>query len=135
MIDVEGQVFATVATALRAAFPGISVSGEYNANPQSFPEATIEEMNNAVYTKSQDSESIENHENLFYEINAYSNKASGRKAEAKAIVAAADAVMANMGFTRTFNEPTPNLANATVYRRTARYTTVVDVKTGMFYRG
>ena len=63
---------------------------------------------------------------VMYEMNVYSNKASGKKAEAKAIVNAADEFFTSIGFTRTFREQIPNLKDATIYRIVCRYEAVID---------
>ena len=59
-------------------------------------------------------------------MNVYSNKTAGKKAEAKAIANTADAVFAEIGFTRTFREQVPNINNATIYRIVCRYEAVID---------
>lgn len=41
MIDVENQIYTPIAQALREAFPGINVSGEYVRTPSSFPHVSI----------------------------------------------------------------------------------------------
>lgn len=71
-------------------------------------------------------ETIENVAALMYEVNVYSNKTSGKKAEAKAIAATADEAFASLGFTRTMSSQVPNLNDASIYRITCRYQAVVD---------
>ena len=48
MIDVESLIFSQVAEALRVAFPGIFVSGEYVDTPAKFPAVTIVESDNTI---------------------------------------------------------------------------------------
>mgnify|MGYP001192941776 CR=1 FL=1 len=48
MIDVESLIFSQVAEALRVAFPGIFVSGEYVDTPAKFPAVTIVESDNST---------------------------------------------------------------------------------------
>lgn len=134
MIDVENIVFSTVATALRAQFSGIFVSGEHVAAPSSFPAVTLVEDDNSTYLRSLDSSKQENHATVMYAVNAYSNKSSGKKAECKAIMALIDAQMFSMGFTRIGSNPIemPN-ANASIYRMVARYKAIVS-KDKMVYR-
>lgn len=121
MIDIEGKVFATVSTALRAAFSGIFISGEYVDAPNTFPAVTLTESSNTVIRNRRTAQSIENGVSVLYEANVYSNKRSGRKAEAKAIMAVLDEQMTTLGFTRTFMNPIPNVADASIYRIVARY--------------
>jgi hypothetical protein len=61
---------------------------------------------------------------VVYEVNAYSNKTSGKKAECKAIMAIVDNVMNGLGFTRTAK--TPINADPARYRLFARYRAVVS---------
>ena len=69
---------------------------------------------------------IENAVSVMYEVNIYSNKASGKKSEAKAIVATLDEVFVSIGFTRTLRNQVPNLNDATIYRIVCRYEAIVD---------
>jgi hypothetical protein len=55
------------------------------------------------------------------EMNVYSNLNTGKKAQAKAIAALLDDVLAGHKFTRVFMDPVPNFNDATIYRVTARY--------------
>lgn len=114
-----------VATPLRAKFPGIWVSGEYVDAPAKFPAVTIEEVNNSVYQKMR-TVHIENAASVLYEVNIYSNKIGYKKSEAQEIMSFIDDILAGLGFTRTMCNPLPNLADATIYRLTARYEAVID---------
>lgn len=134
MIDIENLVFNTVATALRSEFAGIYVAGEYVDAPSSFPAVTLTESSNTIVQRMRTAGAIENGVSVMYELNVYSNKKSGKKAEAKAILAAADRQLLDMGFTRTFSNPVPNVRDATIYRITARYEAVVLPEGNNSYR-
>lgn len=125
MIDIESDVYAVVSTALKAAFPGIAVSGEEMDRPASFPAATIVEKDNSV-VKRMRTTNIENAVSLMYEVSVYSNSIGMKKSEAKRIMAAADRELLRLGFTRTMCNPVSNLQDATIYRIVARYTAEVD---------
>ena len=125
MIDIENDVFDTVAKALRAAHKGIYVVGEYVPAPPKFPAVTIVEADNRVVERMR-TLNIENAASVMYEVNVYSNKTSGKKAEAKAIAATIDAEFSKMGFTRTMKNQVPNLNDATIYRIVCRYEAIVD---------
>ena len=125
MIEIESDVFNEVATALRSAYSGVFVSGEYVETPACFPCVTIVEADNRIL-ESMRTTNIENAVSVMYEINIYSNKVNGKKAEAKAIAATADTVMLSLGFTRTFSERVPNLNDSSIYRIVCRYEAVVD---------
>ena len=124
MIDVENIVFNAVATSLRSEISGIFVSGEAVAAPSSFPAATLVEMDNSVYERSIDSSSPENHVRVMYQAEAYSNKTSGRKVEAKKIIADIDKTMLGLGFVRMACSPMNN-TDSSIYRMVARYKAVV----------
>ena len=125
MIDIESDVFDTVAKAIRSAHSGVHIDSEYVESPARFPAVSIVEADNRVYERVRTLK-IENAASVMYEINVYSNKASGKKSEAKAIANTADETMEAIGFTRTFREQIPNLKDATIYRIVCRYQAVID---------
>lgn len=133
MIDIENELFTKVATALRAQFSGIFVTGEYVKAPSSFPCVMFVEMDNTPYRRTQTQADMENHATVMYEVNVYSNKAKGKKTECKAIIKVIDDMMLSLGFDRPFLNPIPNLEDATVYRMTARYIAIVS-KDKVVYR-
>ena len=132
MIEAESLIYTKLATALRTAFPGIFVTGEKVAAPESFPCVSIVEQGNSTYRRSLDGEPTEHHANLMYEIECYSNKQPGRKTECRQIAAVFDEIMLGLYFTRTFLEPIPN-AVTSIYRIVGRYTAVIS-EDGYLYR-
>lgn len=134
MIDIENDVFNAVATALREEYTGITVVGEYVETPARFPAVTLVEADNRVEKSWRTCEKMENAVNVMYELNVYSNKSSGKKAEAKKIASTADEVMASLGFMRDFREQVPNLKDSTIYRIVCRYSgRVIPNDDGKFY--
>ena len=125
MINLEYDIFTAVATALRTAHQGIYVTGEYVPTPPQLPAVSIIEADNKVFRKMR-TLNIENAASVMYEVNVYSNKASGKKAEAKSIVETLDAKFAEIGFTRTMMNQVPNLFDASIYRIVCRYEAVID---------
>lgn len=136
MVDIENEVFTTVATALRTAVSGIFVSGERIAAPKNFPCASIVEADNSTYLKTLGSSLTENHSDLMYQADVYSNLTSGRKTQAKTILATIDAQMLSLGFTRAGRSP--NAESADYIRMIARYRGVagasIDAKSIQVYR-
>jgi hypothetical protein len=132
--DIESQVFTRIATELRAQFQGIDVTGMYVPKPASLPSVSVVEMDNSTYLDGMDSSLAEKFTNVAYEVNAYSDKASGRKAECKRIIDVVSTEFRNMGFVRTFSSPIPNPADPGIYRISARYTAVVDEQNRIFRR-
>jgi len=125
MIDIESDVFNAVSTKLRSTYPGIWVTGEESDFPARFPAATISEKDNSVAERMR-TLNIENSANLMYEVNVYSNKAVGKKQEAKQIMQIIDQEFAKLNFTRTMCNHISNLQDATIYRIVARYKAAVD---------
>lgn len=124
MLEIENDVFDTVATELRSQHAGIFVSGEFVDTPAKFPAVTIVEADNRIFERMR-TRRIENAVRVMYEVQIFSNKASGKKAEAKEIANTADGVFANLGFTRTMRSQVANLKDATIYRIVCRYEAVV----------
>ena len=133
MINVESEIFNIVAKAVRNAYPNVYINGEYVKSPPRFPAVSLIEMDNSAYIKTQSSDNVENHAELMYEVNIYSNKKSGKKSECKAIASLIDNELAALNFSRTMLQPIPNMDDATIYRITGRYKAVVS-KDNKIYR-
>jgi hypothetical protein len=134
VIDVEAEIFDKLSTALRSGYNPISIYGEYVKSPASFPCVTIEEKDNYPLERTQTSDNVENHINVLYEINVYSNKKTGKKSQCKEIFALIDTEMEKMGFIRTMLNPIPNLDDATIYRMVGRYKAVISTNKTVFRR-
>lgn len=133
MIDIENELFTKVATALRAQFPGIYVTGEYTRVPPRFPCVMFMEADNTPYRRSQTQDDMENHAAVLYEVDVFSNKTTGRKAECRAIIKVIDEIMMGLGFNRPFLNPIPNV-DESIYRITGRYAAVVSKDEVIFRR-
>lgn len=133
MIDIESDVFKKISTALRAKYTNMFVTGEYVKAPSSFPAVSIVEADNYMNVQTQSAEGLENHVVLMYEVNAYSNKKTGKKSECKDIISIIDDEFLAMGFTRTMLANIQNYEDSTIYRMTARYRAVVS-KENVIYR-
>lgn len=134
MIDIENAVFNTVATKVREQFPNIYMVGEYVKSPSSFPAVSLVEMDNATRTDTIDSGSNENHANVMYEADVYSNKTTGKKSECKAIIALIDQEMLALGFVRVTLTPVPNMNDSTIYRMVGRYRATVSSDNKIYRR-
>ena len=133
MIDIENEIFNEVSKRVRKKFPKIFMTGEYVKSPSSFPCVSLVEMDNSTYEDSQTSEGGENHATVMYEVNIYSNKTTGKKAECKAIASLIDDVLMGMNFTRIMLEPMLNQNDVTIYRMLGRYRAIVS-KNKTIYR-
>ena len=133
MIDIESEVFNTVSEKVREQYPEIFMTGEYVKSPSSFPCVSLIETDNQIYRNTRTSECIENHAQVVYEVNVYSNKQRGKKAECKEILGFIDRQLEALGFTRTLMTPVPNEVDATVYRMVDRYREILS-KENVIYR-
>ncbi len=126
MVDIENEVFTGCADKLRNSFgEAFTVYGETVLAPSTFPCACIEESDNFSYQATRDSGTNENHAELVYDVNVYSNKTNGKKTECKEILAVIDDYFLSIGFTRTTKQPI-SLDDATKYRLFARYNAVAS---------
>ena len=126
MIDIESTVFDRVAEALEEKFGDIYVASVPLAGaPPELPAVCLWEQSNIALAKSQTAQSRENHAKLMYQCEVYSNLTSGKKQQAKAIAALVDEKMQELGFTRTFGQPVPNIADLTIFRYTMRFEGII----------
>ena len=134
IIDIENAVFDAVTTAVRTKYPNIFITGEYVNSPSSFPAVSLVEMDNSIRETTIDSGSNENHVNVMYEVNVYSNKTTGKKSECREILGLIDEEMLLMGFSRSTLTPVPNEYDSTIYRMVARYRAVVSSNNTIYRR-
>ena len=125
MNQIENEVYTKVATKLRTDLGAnkVFVTSEYTPTPPFFPCVFISESDN--FNAGFNGCNQEVVTGVMYEVNVYSNKQNGKKAEAKSIMAIVDGVLTPLGFTRTLLQQIPNMADATIFRLTARYTAAV----------
>ena len=126
MIDIETILFSEVSCEVRERYPQIFMTGEYVKSPPSFPCVSLVEVDNTTYRKTQTTESTERYVALTYELNVYSNKTKGKKAECKEIIGFIDERLMKRNFTRIMLEPVPNQEDATIYRMVGRYKAIVS---------
>lgn len=134
MIDMENEIFNEVSAQVREQYPDIFMTGEYVKTPPSFPCVSLVEVDNATFRNTQTAEGKENHVAVMYELNVYSNRTKGKKAECKEIAAFIDEILMGLNFTRTMLEPVPNQDNATIYRMLGRYQAVIGKNSTIFRR-
>lgn len=130
MIDVFNEVFTLVAKAVRAQSNNVRIIGEYVQTPSSYPTVTIDEIDNIE--DEIDSSGREKYDRVRYRVQVFSNKSSGKRAEARAIQKEIDVAFKTMGFRRTAYSLTPDIINNTVYCITTIFSAVVD-ETGVIY--
>lgn len=134
MIDMENEIFNEVSAQVREQYSDIFMTGEYVKTPPSFPCVSLVEVDNATFRNTQTAEGKENHVAVMYELNVYSNRTKGKKAECKEIAAFIDEILMGLNFTRTMLEPVPNQDNATIYRMLGRYRAVISKEKTIYRR-
>lgn len=132
MIDYQNEIFTNVATDVRSNHPGTTVTGEYVRSPSKFPMVALDEIENVTVANLVDSSNEEKYSGLGYRLQVFSNKNSGKKAEARAIFATADKVMLGMGFRRITYTTTPEIYDSTIYSIMATYEAIID-ESGVIY--
>lgn len=125
MIDVEDKVFNALYEVIIAQYPGAYITSEYVRKPKAFPHISIMEAYNTSHVPAASLSNIDNASNLMYEVNIYSNLQSGKKTEAKDILAIINDKFSIMGFIRGSVNTVPNLEDSTIYRIVARYERVI----------
>ena len=123
MIDIESKVISEIKTALATDYPNLPLYSTMTRIPEKMPCACVEEIDNYIHKNAMTTSHIENVAEVTYEVNVYSNKKTGKKAECKAIFQIIDETLSDMGFIREYTKPV-TLDSGTVYQYIARYTTL-----------
>lgn len=134
MIDFNNEIFTNVAKAVRDNHVGTTVTGEYTRKPSKFPAVTVDETSNVMVDWLEDSSNEEKFAGVNYRLQVFSNKQSGKRAEARAIFATADAEMRRMGFRRMTYTTTPEIYESTIYQITATYEGVISASGNVYKR-
>lgn len=125
MIDIEDEVFRAVKAAVESEYPNAHVVGDEINAPSVFPVVSIVEYNNATTGRTLDTSGQEKHVDLMYQVSVYSNKMSGKKAEAKALFAIVNDTLVSLGFLRTVQTAVPT-DDATKFRIVGRFEARTD---------
>ena len=126
MLNYANEVFTNVANDVRETHTGTTVIGENTRRPSKFPAVTIDEIENVVVDRLEDSSNDESFAGVTYKVQVFSNKTNGKKAEARAIFATVDAKMRRMGLRRKTYTTTPEIYDSTIYCITATYEAVIS---------
>lgn len=125
MIDIENQIYSPIRTALVNAYEGIFVTSEPTATSAKFPAVSIVQEDNYMSVNKLDNGGEERFATVMFQVDVYSNKASGRKSQCKEIMNFIDTMLYKLNFTRLSLTPFP-MANEGYYRMTARYRAETD---------
>ena len=131
MIDFSNEIFTKIANEVKAVHgKQVAVMGEYVSVPSKFPCVTIDEISNIPYK--QDSGS-QKYAAVVYRVQVFSNKKSGKRAEARQIFKTVSDLMYEMNLMNRTYSPTPSIYSSDVYEIQATFEGAID-KSGMIYR-
>lgn len=133
MIDIENQVFDRLCKRLVAKWPNINMTSDTVNAPTSFPTVAMEEVDNYPDKRTQDSVHYENHVIVMIEVTIYTNKATARKQEARAIAGEVSDLFQSLGFVRKSMNPAP-VPGSGYYRLKQRFTAEVSAKEQIYRR-
>ena len=125
MIEIEAKVYTPLRNALVAAYPGIFVTSEPTATQAKFPAVSIVQQDNYMSINKLDNSGAERFATVMFQIDVYSNKASGKKSQCKEIMNVIDTILFGLNFTRLSLTPIPMDGDG-YYRLTARYRAETD---------
>ncbi len=132
MIDYFNAIYTALAKELRDEFPDVYVTNEINdSNISRFPCVQIEENSNVPVHL--DSNPRSKYAAVSLRIRVYSNKSSGRIAQARAMVDTVDSVLEPLNFYRKSFAPLNGLYNNSVYRIDCSYGATIG-EDGVIYR-
>lgn len=134
MIDAERLIYTEIEEKVRNEFPKAFITGEEVSAPPSFPCVSLIEIDNATFRNTQSTEGQENHIEVSYELNVYSNKTVGKKTECRKIINFVDRLLMNRNFTRMMLNPVSNMNDSTIYRMIGRYRAVISRDYTIFRR-
>ena len=129
MIDKSDEVFDRVMSHVMSQFPSLTeenFSSDYVNAPPEFPFITIVQTNTITYANTQDDLLEEHTAQLTYDVEVYSNRTDGKKAECRAITNEIDKYMHRMNFTRESSGFVPNLANNSIARLVSIYSVLAS---------
>ena len=143
MIDIENKVFKIIYDAVMALDSTIYVTSESSNAPPSFPAVYVEQIDN--YTPPQFR--VSSHEAMYaavvFDVEVYSNKPSGKKAEAKSILTVIDDALMAAGLRRTMSNYTDltdnrnssvSNRNQSIIRLLGRYECLADAGGNIYAR-
>lgn len=128
MIDIETKIYSPLATALKAEYPDIFVTGEPVPTPGKPLVVGIVQQDNYMSANKLDNSGRERFATLMLQIDVYSNLQTGKKSKCKEVMGFIDEMMFKLNFTRLSLTPLPS-PDTGYYRYTARYRAETDGET------
>lgn len=126
MIDKENEIYTAIRNAVKKEYPDAILSSSYIRSPASFPYVSVIQTDSYEPKKYIDSSGEELFTSLAFQIDVYSDDESRKKSICKQIMQTIDTALKKMNFRRESLSAVPNMADATIYRLTARYTVIAS---------
>ena len=124
MIDIFNELFTLLKNTLATYDPNIKTASVYTNMPSEYPFVSFEEIDNSEYEQSRDWCGNENHAQIEYEINIYTQNPQ-KKSKGDKILQVVDTLMKTYNFVRqtknVFQSP-----DETTYRIVIRYSGIVS---------
>ena len=143
MIDIENKVFKIVYDAVMAHDPNIYVTSESSNAPPSFPTVYVEQIDSYDPAEFRVSSREELYAAVVFDVQVFSNKPAGKKAEVKSILAVIDDALRAAGLRRTMsnyvdltdnrNSSVSN-RNQSIIRLLGRYECLADTAGNIYAR-
>lgn len=121
MISLENYIVNEITNTLATEYPSAKVGSEYTRTSAVFPYVQVVEIDTSVFQRATTLSRIENMATIVIEIQFFSNKKSGKKAECKELAEIVDEIMENNGFMRMMLNQVQNYEDATIYRMVGRW--------------
>ena len=132
--DIESIVIDDLNTLIKAQFPTALIRSTEEQRPTSFPFIHIRETDNYAHERTMTAQAKENHTNLTYTVDVYSNAPTGERAQARAVMGIVSKYFRGIGFYRISTRTTPNPLDTNVERLTAMFNAVIDKNNHTFRR-
>lgn len=133
MLDFSDEIYSWLTYSLREKFTKIYTTQEETPAPPVIPAVSIVQKRNVTYQRTRDA-CLENHVSVMFQMDIYTNDKDNKKRQAEEIRDTVSDLMQSIGFNRTMCEPTPNLADMSIYRITMRFTGIIG-KDRVVYAG
>lgn len=143
MIDIENKVFKIVYDAVMAHDQTIYVTSESSNAPPSFPTVYVEQIDSYDPAEFRVSSREELYAAVTFDVQVFSNKPAGKKAEVKSILAVIDDALRAAGLRRTMsnyvdltdnrNSSVSN-RNQSIIRLLGRYECLADANGNIYAR-
>lgn len=126
MTDIENIIITRIDNVLNTAGYSNIVGSMDDDFPASFPWVFVEQSDQYESLQYHNSSRAKNHDVVVFDIDIYSNKNFGSKAECKDIAGIIDTEMVSLGFERTTSQPLRPSSDMYKSRRFLRYRAKID---------